>query len=634
MPRFRQARGFRHKQRKQRGAALMVMLIIMVVGSAAFLVSSLSSSALRIEQDQNSSQILARAKEEVMGKIMSATGGQIPGNLFRPDAFASTESPYNYDGAADSGCFDASKPGSTPIPGLPLISSGINMRCLGRLPWKDYGMSISSPSENDPPGIMPWYAVSANLVDPANIIFNSDLLNANPIHPWLTVRDMNGNVLSNRVAIVIIVPVSALPGQSRPTLPLGGPNQYLDSITVPAGCTAPCIPGTYNNFDLDDDFVIGDEFRWIADPNNPAKQIKDSSYQYNDKLAYITIDELMPLIEKRVGNEIKKVLKTYYAAWGGDTGGGFPFAAPFADPSTSTFTGQASPAKYDGLLPIGNNVMPTWAALPTISISGGGSLPDCELKDGAATNSRWRCGDTNAHGFDLADPLSYVYIPAGGTITITGTLNNVGRGLWRPHNINNICEVRAKNSSGTTVLATSQFAPNSVTVINSLNSDGSANIVFQATGITGGTTLQRIEFRDILSYNSDIKTYSSSSPSCPQTSTSPIIPKWLFNDSTYGNNWHQVAYYAVSQGYAPGGNHTCTTPCLTVNGQGGGGNKQAVVVMTSGALATQPTHPTGTLADYLELENATPIPPLPTDYTYENKTHSSTFNDQVIIVAP
>ena len=621
---FNQGRG------KQRGAALMVMLVIMVLGAAIFLVSSLSRARLRIEQNQNISQILAQAKEVVIGNLVAAQGGQIPGNLLRPDSFASTESPYNYDGAADSGCLDASKSGSTPVPGLPLISSGTNMRCLGRLPWKDYGVSFNSFSdkdyENDTSGVMPWYAVSANLVDPANVIFNSDLLNTNPAHPWLTVRDMNGNILSNRVAIVIIVPGTALSGQSRPLSPnLSGPNQYLDSITVPVGCTAPCVAGTYKNFDLDDDFITGEEHRWIVDPNDSTKKIDDASYQFNDKLIYITVDELMPFIEKRVGNEIKKILNAYYAAWGA-----FPYAAPFSDPSTSNFTGQSS--QYYGLLPINDqNNTPTWNAAPTISFSGGitGSM-GCILSTGVVTNSRWRCCDT---GGGSSCNNNNITIPSGVTITITGRLNAVGSGFWRPHNVNNVCEVRAKNSSGNTVLATSLFASNSVTITNSLNSDGSAQIIFRATGKTGGTTLQRIELRDILSYNTEIQTYSNTFPSCPQSSTSPVIPKWLFNDLTTGNKWHMVAYYSVSPGFAPGGNACNPLPgtpsCLTVNGSAGGTGTRAVVVMTSGALASQAPHPSGNLANYLESENVTPA-----DYIYENQNRSSTFNDQVIIVAP
>lgn len=596
-----------HYPSRQLGGTLIIILVIMVMGATTFLVSSLSRSTFRTQQNQNSSQLLAQAKEEVMGNIMSSIGGQIPGNLLSPDDLSSVETPaYNYDGTANNGCLDASKPSSTPTPGLPLISSGINMRCLGRLPWKAYGMSISSPSESDPSGTMPWYAISANLVDSINVTFNSDLLNSNPIHPWLTVRDMKGNVLGNRVAIAVMIPSTVLPGQSRPTSPLGGPNQYLDSITVPVGCTAPCTPNTYNNYDLDDGYIMGDERRWITDPDDPSKQIEDSSYQFNDKLTYVSIDELMPLIEKRVGNEIKKTLNTYYSAWGA-----FPFAAPFTNPTSSFFTGQT--ATYNGLLPIGNILtgVPTTLAWDTTTpphyYINGVDSGTCSYSSGGAGNSRLRCISTNTT------------IPAGQMITFTGKLSNVGFGFWRPHDISTTNEFRVRNSSGSTVLATSMF--NNVTVTNTLNADGSATITFSAQGKAGGTTVQRIEFRDIQRY------------------TTPTIPDWLFsavspsgvtclpaNDDC--NNWHQVAYYAVSQGYAPGGDHTCTSPCLTVNGQGGGSNKQAVVVMTSGALTGQ-AHHTGTITDYLESENATPA-----NFIFENKTRSSTFNDQVIIVAP
>lgn len=592
MPRSRQAGNLFYCQRKQRGAALMVMLVVMVMGAATILVSSLSRSALRIQQNQNYSLILAQTKENVMGNIMSGIGGQIPGNVLRPDAFASTESPYDYDGTAETGCFDASKPGSTPIPGLQLISSGTNMRCLGRLPWKDYGMSISAPSENDPSGVMPWYAVSANLVDPANVIFNPDLLNTNPTHPWLTVRDMNGSVLSNRVAIVIILPGVALPGQSRPPSPnLAGPNQYLDSITVPDGCTAPCVPGTYKNYDLDDDFIMGDEHRWIKDPNNNASQIEDSGYRFNDKLTYITIDELMPLIEKRVGNEIKKELNVYYATWGA-----FPFAALFTDPSTSTFSGQA--ATYNGLLPVGNTITPVWNANPAATFINGSGTATCTRRpSGCTTNcTYWRCDLTNITGTP--------------TIRITGTLNGIGLGMWRYDP--SIGSTNTASCTQDVCVRIGNYYPASnkmdnVSVSGSLNTSGNATVTFSGT-VRAGNIPTRIQL------------YPGVVPS--------HLPPWFG-----ANNWNQFMYYAASQGYAPGGGSTCnplpgTPSCLTVNGNGGGNNKQAVVIMASGALSGQ-TRSSGTLSSYLEGENATQ-----TNFIYENKTRSSTFNDQVIIVAP
>ncbi|MBI4809525.1 MAG: hypothetical protein HY799_11340 [Nitrosomonadales bacterium] len=597
----------------QKGAVFIVMLVIMIMGVIAVLVGALGKVVLHTERNAKSSDMLSQSKEALIGYAIN--GGSRPGDLPYQDRLAtpSEANNGNYDGDQD-GC--AGPTG-----------------CLGRLPWRTLRMSIDSPSENDPTGVMPWYAVSANMVDPTGVTFNSELLTAFP-HPWLTVRDMKGNVLSNRVAFIVFIPGLPISGKTRPSSPsLGDATQYLDSITVPAGCTAPCVPGTYSNSDANEDFISGEEHRWIDDPGNPGNQIEDTTYNFNDKLIYITIDELMPLIEKRVGGEIRSLLKTYYSAWGR-----YPFAATFNDPSVpSNFKGKASPATYSGLLPVDDqSYLPTWAAIPTISFDGAisGGPMNCILSNdvGGGNYSRWRCCKVDYTDTPPSCLNSDITIPAGVTVTVTGNLDGVGLGFWRPHNINDICEVRARNSSGTSVLVTSLFAPNSVSIVNSLNADGSAQIQFTATGKAGNTVLERIELRDIRSYNTDIEN-NSNTGSCSNTPASPVIPKWLFDESTYGNNWHKVAYYSMSSGYAPNGANSCTPlgipSCLTVNGNSSVNNNHAVVIMTSGELAgLGQTHPQSTVTHYLEDENAS------SNFIFENKARSSSFNDQVIVVAP
>lgn len=563
MPHPCQAGNFRHYQCKQRGAALMVMLIIIIIGSAALLVSSLSRSALRIQQNQNNSQLLVQAKNEVMGNIMSGIGGQIPGNLLSPDILSSSETPpYNYDGTANGGCLDASKPGSTPIPGLPLIGSGPNMRCLGRLPWKSYGMSIiNSPSENDPPGTMPWYAVSANLVDPTNVIFNPGLLNSNPAHPWLTVRDMNGNVLSNRAAIVIMIPGPALPGQSRPPSPnLGGPNQYLDSITVPAGCNAPCVPGTYNNFDLDDDFIMGDERRWIPDPNNPANRIEDASYQFNDKLIYITIDELMPEIVKRAAGEARSTLKNYYSAKNH-----FPDAALLGSSGTySPVSGNDS-----GMLPIN---------LGACSCS---SFTSCSCDFGLVASATYY----KSGGSTWSSTNGACSITSSRYCTCTGAgycLNSTGSRNFTCDSSGNCTQ---NTSSGNYI-----FAPPSYGTISSTASGcglNGNNAVCNASG----------------SFTINMK-----------------LPSWFT-----GNLWQDFFYYIRSN-----------TSSLQAGIQG---NIQALVIGAGAPIVSAPftskgsaqVRPSGNINDYLDsVENTNGN--LLFDAT--DKPRSSSYNDQVFIVAP
>jgi hypothetical protein len=323
----------------QQGVALMVMMIILVLGTATLLVNSLSKVGFRVEQNTSSSKALSEAKEIIIGNLVAAQGGQTPGALIRPDSFASTETPYNYDGENETGCLDVSRSGSTPTPGLPLTTDPNNIRCLGRLPWKTFGLSIPSPSESDSNGFMPWYAVSANIYDP-NVPINSELLTPNSPRPWLTVRDSNGNVLSNRVLFIVILPGLPIGNQTRAASPnLAGANQYLDSITVPSNCTSPCIPGTYNNYDLDNDFIMGEDHRWVTD-SSTGKQVEDASYQFNDRLIYVTIDEVMPLVEKRVAGEARSILKNY-----------FNVRSQFPDATLLGASGVSSPGNDSGMLP-------------------------------------------------------------------------------------------------------------------------------------------------------------------------------------------------------------------------------------------------------------------------------------------
>jgi hypothetical protein len=295
---------------RQRGIALIALMFILALVVTGVILGSLNNNTFQLARNQADSDQLLQAKMALLAYAIGASGaGQRPGDLVRPDILSDA----NYDGSTDSGCLDTTQPN-----GLPAISSGANMRCLGRFPWKDLGLSIESPSENDSDGRIPWLAVSANLVDPTCLVsLNSDTLSLpyngyvctgeSVPHPWLTVRDALGNVLSNRVAAVILIPGPAVGNQSRPVSPnLGGAGQYLDSVTVvdSAGCTAPHVAGTYTNAGLSNEFIMANDVKQVAD-DDPCYQ---HPYQFNDKLIYITIEELMAEVEKRAAGEAKKVI--------------------------------------------------------------------------------------------------------------------------------------------------------------------------------------------------------------------------------------------------------------------------------------------------------------------------------------
>lgn len=560
MPHPCQAGNSCYYQHKQRGAVLMVMLVIMIMGSAVFLVSSLSRVGLQIERASKTSDVLAQAKDALIAYAVS--NATRPGNLPCPDLNAPGEPGY---GDEEPSC---STGGGTSI---------------GRLPWKSLGI----PELVDADGEPLWYAISDNFRNNAPVI-NSDTQGT------LSVYDADGTTLltpSGSEAVAIVFSPGAIVGsqQRNSITDKKDKSNYLDSYTFPAP-----ISVTRNNATTIGPFIKG----IVKDASDNTK--------INDRLIYITTDQLFPAIEKRVGKEIengiKPMLNAYYVAWGA-----FPFAAPFTQPSVSPFTGQAP--TYDGLLPIGNitNITtpsPQWKTSPAPHYFINGV--DTGICTFGTSNTKLRCGNNSS---------PYTSVPEGATITFTGVLNGIGFGLWQPHDVTNTAQVSVKNIGGSYVLASTMLA--NPTITTSLNLDGSANITFTGQGITGGTTLRRVQLSNAIA-----------------SSSTASLSTWLLSSTA---NWHQLMYYAVSPGYAPGGINSCeplgTLPhikpyCLTVNGSGGGNDKRVVVVMMNKAL-TGKTNRTNTPADYLEGENATPA-----DFIYENKNRASDFNDQVIIVAP
>lgn len=455
---------------------------------------------------------------------------------------------------------DANMPGSLPCPDL-VTTFGTNVpndgiadmlvgdNCpsyIGRLPWKTLGL----PDLRDGSGERLWYALSTNFRDDDSAQpLNSDTAGQ------LTIRDPVGNTIESNVIAIVFAPGPAVGNQPR-----DGAN---------ANNVANFLEGENAN----------DDTSYVSGPATNA---------FNDRLMAISGDALLPQVERVVGKRFRDLplLNTYYAAWGA-----FPFAAPFANPSTSAFIGAAN--TYRGLLPMGA----VWTNVPIFTLSGGGSANvTCELRDGnnGLAAARARCNISS--------------IVATPNITISGTL--AGLRLWRLHALTDVNQVRVR-VSGTNMSAAS-VAGMSAAISANLNPDGSVTVTFTGRLVSG---VDRIELRDVV----------------VDPSVDPVDPAYAWFTR---NRWHQVMYYAVSPGYAPGGGDDCTplpgTPsCLTVNGSGSGSNKRAMIIMAGKTLPSQTIRPTGNLADYLEGQNATPA-----DFIYENRSRSATFNDQVIVVAP
>ncbi|MEI7842897.1 MAG: hypothetical protein WCI39_07680 [Gallionellaceae bacterium] len=442
---------------------------------------------------------------------------------------------------------------------------------IGRLPWRTLGI----PELLDADGEPLWYAISGD--------FRRDSLNGNPINSDLTgtlnVYGSDGTTLltnaSDMAAAIVFAPGKIVGSQLRSSsTDKTNKSNYLDSYTFPSP-----ISVTLNN----------------ATTNGPFLSAEKTD-TFNDKLIFIKASQLRPAIETRVARELAKLFNSYYLSWNS-----FPFAVQFTDPSNATFIGNTNTTyglpPYENML--GGTNTPTWSAAPTISFSNGGSGSTCTLRN--ASNSS--CTGSNCVGARCT--LSN--LQAGSTLQITGTLNSIGLGFWRLYDptvgaSNSSCtqEVCARNSSNSTYYAASNLLDN-VSITGSLNSTGNATITFRGT-VRSNIIPNRIQFN-----TGGIPAFT--------------LPSW-FN----ANNWQELLYYATSAGYAPGGNHSCAPSCLMLDNHAA----SAVLIATSGSLDfPNNPHPSGTLSDYLESNNASPALGI-----FKNKPASNSFNDKAISIAP
>ena len=213
-------------------------------------------------------------------------------------------------------------------------SVSANIRCFGKIPWRLLGLDLVQDGPSDGAGLVPWYAVSANLVDhiyanecPARMDASIATASATGCgsmttastrpYPWLTVRDAFGNILSNRVAAVIIVPgppttrQTGTLTQANRSSTLVGPDQFLDTVRN-AKCTAGyCDNARYRTTPA----TAPMEFIQCVAENTTLNDSRFTQpYSCNDRLIYITIDELMQAASDRIAVEAINCLSAFATA--------------------------------------------------------------------------------------------------------------------------------------------------------------------------------------------------------------------------------------------------------------------------------------------------------------------------------
>ncbi len=230
--------------------------MLIVVGIAAILVNSLTSTAAKNARQQNTAAALAQAKAALIGYAITYgdthTQPQVPGYLPCPDT----------DGSNGEG--------------VSVLSCGAqDVSVIGRLPWSTLDLSTS----RDGDGECLWYAVSGTYkYNPKTGLMNWDT------NGQFQVYTANGALLASQVVAVIFAPGAPISGQGQNRSPDGsapicGGNytvaNYLDTGTVNSV--------NFNNADITSgNFIQG-----------------TSGGNINDQMVFITRQDIWNAVQKR-----------------------------------------------------------------------------------------------------------------------------------------------------------------------------------------------------------------------------------------------------------------------------------------------------------------------------------------------
>ena len=244
----------------QCGMALLILVFFLTMIAAGYVLQSLSAVGIKNERDKKTATALAEAKMALIG--WSASHATMPGTLPCPDRNTVAVSNGN-----SSACTN---------------TTGI----IGRLPWKTLGIG----DIRDGDGECLWYAVSPiyrNTISVASRATVTNRLN-NTVPGTIVVRDANGVNLPapvNPVIAVIISPGSSLAGQSH----AGGIGQ------CGANNTASNYLDSANGVNNATGNVSGTNYIFTSGANSST---------FNDKVVYITAEELYRALRKRMVKEI------------------------------------------------------------------------------------------------------------------------------------------------------------------------------------------------------------------------------------------------------------------------------------------------------------------------------------------
>jgi len=525
----------------QRGAVLLLMLLVMLVGGMYFGLSEISKPSIDYERHKITNQVLAQAKQALISYALLKTDYR-PGALPCPDTHVEDDARY---GTTD------------------LFFGEECPAYIGRLPWETLRMDTMP---QDGSGARIWYALSSKFRDheiaqPINSDTSADLTIG-------VYRDSTPLTSDNDCAALVYEIKQVVAILFAPGYPLARLNQaaYRNNTADIRGY-------------LEGDNLNGDSVFALCLQNNTDWISADLAF--NDQLLFVTRDELMRMVERRVMGEVKQALNTYY-----DEIKAYFIAHGMTDPASGHYPWLVQPHPVGGVFQ--PTVGTTFGWVPyeadglwfdsgfeiTYQFNGGIMALDTSLVantvseadlthsplDGASLPLSITIGcDNSACGkvrWQIQDG-SKLFWAAQGQAEVTD-LSLLPAGVAHRHYAFDV-EIFLSNDNLT------QF------ILDSASSMTYREVVVGAWDAL--TLLQEGEHYTLTITDTDssgaivgqgsIQAEVSSTPSAQhhialkQIRYNPKFPSWYVE-----NQWHKLTLAAIGQDYAPGGGQVCDSACL------------------------------------------------------------------------
>jgi hypothetical protein len=556
---------------RQGGAALLVLLAVLAIGASWFMVSRLDALAASAtaRNRQHNADVLLRAKLALIGYVAAQAakdGENNPGSLPCP------EDPGNFNSEVGN-------------QGKIGVNCGTTVK-VGRFPWLTVGLDKLT----DASGEALWYVVSPNWS--YNIGTNSSI-NSN------SMGNLTVDGVANAAVALIIAPGPAI------SVPACGSSAAINQVRSLSG-----TPDWRNYLECEN----------ASNPTDSTFVTTGPAGSFNDQVLVVTAADMLPGIEAaiahRIEREIVPGLRTVFTSsyWPQFFANAtpavtvsasnplFPFAAPFANPSTSNYVGSTTA----GLLPFNQTVGCT------------GSDPRCSA-DVIAFSGTPSPYKASGLGYIQGTPTCSVtgdiyecqgeYHEDNGTpsgtmrVELAVTLSNVFSGLRTSlvdATSNGFASRMGVGARDDVTLGAWQTQAH--TYAYTINTNGSVTFTFGATlpniDVMGwGTYAQFRIWFDKSSLFGDHSLLDS-------TSTGIGTTGWFVR-----NEWYRLLYYVVASGHTAAAlptPPTCTVngSCLRVANVTPDWSQRALLFL-AGQSINGSARPSSTLADYLEPTNST-----------------------------